>query len=280
MGAFADRVIGCRYRYGLGNIPVGGGEGEAGGIEAELCSCIQGNGDIPRGLNVQHYGIAICGSAFGDLGTAVCLLHERGENFAKVVVGANVAAGQHHALHHVKHWPSASNRAHRAGAMKVGIGQRAQMLQSVQIVGRLGFRDTIGAGTQSGEIVGAIQCGEHGCADRCTEIVGALQRQQHTGNARLTRILRAVIVVIGVNIARDTGRYEFAEVVARGVGVACQRQRRDHVAGRVVRGRAARASPHRVEAVQIACGLRFRDHVAARAQGTEGVFTAGVGGLR
>ena len=70
MSAFADRVIGCGYRYGLGGIPVGGGEGEGGGIKAQLGSAIQGDRNVGGGLRVQDDRVGISCPSFRKRGTA------------------------------------------------------------------------------------------------------------------------------------------------------------------------------------------------------------------
>ena len=50
MSPFAYGVICCCYRYGLSDIPVGGGEGKRGDISAELRPTIEGNHHISTGL--------------------------------------------------------------------------------------------------------------------------------------------------------------------------------------------------------------------------------------
>src|SRR5262249_9178577 len=103
--------------------------------------------------------------------------------------------------------------------------------------------------------------------------VRAGERDRHTRDAGLAGILDAVLVEVVVDVAGQTRRGQFAEVVVDALGARLQREVRELV---VARGAALGAD--RVLAVEVILRLRFGQGVGAGLQVVELVETAGIGG--
>ena len=124
----------------------------------------------------------------------------RGLEFTKIVLDAVHAGAQHDVAQQVV-----------AG----GAALRAHAVLAVEVAGRLGLRQGVGARAQGVEAVAAVGGGGGRQADRVAQVVRAGQRDGGAGDAGVASAA-AVVVGVGKHEARQAGRrHFFNKIVAR-----------------------------------------------------------------